>query len=64
MIRAVQAEAADLLIMGTRGRGNLSGMLFGSVAEKMFRHCPVPLLSIRPRNFEIIRRRGHRAEAG
>ncbi len=47
IIRAAKTNGADLIVMANKGRGNLSRVLFGSVAEKVFRHSPVPVVSVR-----------------
>ena len=47
LTRAIEDEQVDLMVVGPKGRGNLAGVLFGSNAEKLFRHCPVPLLIVR-----------------
>ena len=40
------ATAADLLVLGTRGHGRLSGLLLGSVSQKLARHAPCPLVLV------------------
>jgi universal stress protein A len=40
------ARAASLIVMATTGRGAMSHLLVGSVAEKVVRHAPVPVLTI------------------
>jgi nucleotide-binding universal stress UspA family protein len=47
LVQAIADTQADLTIMGSKGRGNIAGVLFGSTAEKLFRRSPVPLLSLR-----------------
>ena len=45
-----QAEemGADLIIMGTHGRKGIDRILFGSVAEKVVKSSPIPVMTIRP----------------
>lgn len=37
----------DLVVMGTHGRTGMKKWLFGSVAEKIVRHAPCPVLTLR-----------------
>ena len=39
---------SDLIVVGTHGRSGLGKMLMGSVAERVFRHSPVPVLTLGP----------------
>ena len=47
LLKAIEKEKPDLLIMGVKGRSNLVETVIGSCAQKMFRRCPIPLLVIR-----------------
>jgi nucleotide-binding universal stress UspA family protein len=44
----VAESGADLVVMTTHGRSGLSRVWLGSVAERMARHSPVPVLFVRP----------------
>jgi nucleotide-binding universal stress UspA family protein len=43
------ARDATVIVMSTLGRTGLAHLLMGSVAEKVVRHAPIPVLTIRPR---------------
>jgi nucleotide-binding universal stress UspA family protein len=44
--RALRETGADLVVMGTHGRHGLDRVLIGSVAEKVVRSSPVPVLTV------------------
>ena len=48
IIRYARENDVDLIIMGTHGRTGLAHVLMGSVAEKVVRKSPCPVLTIRP----------------
>lgn len=43
------SQDARMLVVGSRGRGALAGMLLGSVSEKCVRHAACPVLVVPPR---------------
>ncbi|HEU0035604.1 MAG TPA: universal stress protein [Kofleriaceae bacterium] len=44
---AASDGAFDLIVIGTHGRTGLARILLGSVAEKVVRHAPCPVLAVR-----------------
>lgn len=47
IVRYADAVGADLVVTGTRGRHGEGRLLLGSVAERVVRRCPVPVLTVR-----------------
>lgn len=48
IVGALSERPFDLVVMGTQGRTGIRRLLLGSVAEKVVRHAPCPVLTIRP----------------
>lgn len=48
IIDYVESEGIDAIVMGTHGRSGAERLMIGSVAEKVVRKSPVPVLTIRP----------------
>ena len=47
ILAAASAVGADAIVVGTHGRSGLSHLLLGSVAERVVRRSPVPVVSVR-----------------
>jgi len=47
ILRAAEADKSDLIVMGSRGMGQLQGLLLGSVSDRVLHHAKVPVLIVR-----------------
>jgi nucleotide-binding universal stress UspA family protein len=47
ILQHARAEAVDLIVMGTHGRGAMGHLVLGSVAERVVRTASCPVLTVR-----------------
>ena len=50
ILRAAKRTKADLVVMGTHGHTGLMRLLMGSVAEKVVREAPCPVITLRAKS--------------
>jgi len=49
IVETAAAEHADLIVIGTHGRTGLNWLLLGSVADRVIRLAPCPVVAVRQR---------------
>jgi len=55
IVEYANAHGIDVIVMGTHGRGALAHLLMGSVAERVVRTAPCPVLTVRSPEHEFVR---------
>lgn len=54
IIRYAKENDIDLIVMATHGRSGISHLLIGSVAERVVRKAPCPVLTVRPEGHQFV----------
>jgi nucleotide-binding universal stress UspA family protein len=54
ILRYTTENKVDLIVMGTHGRGPLGHVVLGSVAERVVRKAPCPVLTVRTPEREFV----------
>ena len=54
IVRYGKEQNIDLMVLGTHGRGAIAHMLLGSVAEKVVRKAPCPVLVVRDEEHDFV----------
>jgi nucleotide-binding universal stress UspA family protein len=54
IVRYAKNQDIDLIVLGTHGRGAVAHMLLGSVAERIVRKAPCPVLTVRNPQHEFV----------
>jgi len=47
ILKAAEQAGADLIVMGTHGRGGINRLVVGSVTDRVLRQSPIPVLAVR-----------------
>jgi len=55
IVEYAEEEGVDLIVLGTHGRGGVAHLLLGSVAERVVRTAPCPVLTVRHPEHEFVR---------
>jgi nucleotide-binding universal stress UspA family protein len=55
ILRYASEQKIDLIVIGTHGRGPLGHILLGSVAERVVRKAPCPVLTVRHPQHEFVK---------
>jgi universal stress protein A len=48
IVEAARSERADVIVVGSHGRGTIGRALIGSVSDQVVRHAPCAVLVVRP----------------
>jgi len=59
IVRYAKEQDVDLIVMGTHGRGALAHLLLGSVAERVVRNAPCPVLTVRKTEHDFVVAESH-----
>jgi len=54
IVRYAREQDVDMIVIGTHGRSGLAHVLMGSVAEKIVRKAPCPVLTVRPEGHSFV----------
>ena len=55
IVTVAKEEGTDLIIIATHGRTGLKHLLLGSTAERVVRHAPCPVLTVREREHDFVK---------
>jgi nucleotide-binding universal stress UspA family protein len=55
IVNFAKEHTIDLIVMGTHGRGAISHLIMGNVAERVVRLAPCPVLTVRHPEHEFVR---------